>query len=96
MGTCGKRIIRDILDEIEEQIQEYYGLLNELKMGARSTRPVKPDILVLYETLNTLNLPLVSGSYMDQPYITTEMLIATKNIVTMMEYLQSVNKQGTG
>jgi hypothetical protein len=91
VGTFGKRKIRDILEETQNEIQEYYGLLNELRMGASSKVPQKPDILTLYENLNSSGLPLWSGGYMDQPYITSEMLQTTKTVVDMMNHIQDIN-----
>ena len=96
MVSPGKRIVRDRLDEIQNEVQEYYGLLNELRMGARSSIPAKPEILVLYENLKLFNIPLVSGGYQDQPWLLTRMLLVVKNTVDMMERLQSINDKNKG
>lgn len=90
MGTCGKRIILDTLSEIDKDIEQFYGELNELKMNARSTPPKKPDILHLVEKIDNSGLPLVSGGYMDQPYLLTIYMEAARKKMQFLEYVQQL------
>jgi hypothetical protein len=96
VGTWGKRIILDIIEDTQIEIQEYYGLLNELKMGARSKVPEKPEILILNDTLKMLNVPIWNGGLMDQPYLTTLLLITAKQTAEMMEHIQDAFNNGQG
>lgn len=57
------------LGKDREELIEYFGELNELKFGARSKVPKKPDLLATYEIVTELNMPVVAGGLMDQPYI---------------------------
>jgi hypothetical protein len=90
VGTTGKRIITDRVEKIRNDVEQFYGELNELRMGARGTPPVKPDILVLYETLKESGLPIVAGGYVDQPFLTTLYLEAAGEMARTMEYLNSL------
>jgi hypothetical protein len=58
----------NILDKLQEDITEYYGQKNEIKVGVRTIPPQKPDILVVYDTCRTQRLPLLAGGLMDQPH----------------------------
>lgn len=89
MVSLGKRVILEIIDDIKSEIQEYYGLLNELRMGARSKVPEKPEILILSDTLKSLNLPVWSGGLMDQPYLTSLLLVIARESADVMEHLQN-------
>jgi hypothetical protein len=85
----GKRLIEDILDQISDDIQEYYGLLNELKMGAISKPPEKPDILELYQSWKRSGLPFLAGGYVDQPYLLTVFMDTVQNVTEMMEIINN-------
>lgn len=97
MESFGKRIILEIIDDIQTEIQEYYGLINEIRMGARSKVPEKPEILILNDTLKMLNVPIWDGGLMDQPYLTTLLLITARQTAEMMEHIQDAfnNNQGS-
>lgn len=58
-----------LLENTREEIFEYYGLLNELKMGATSKAPKIPAALATYQLVKEFGIPLVAGGVMDQPYI---------------------------
>ena len=88
MDCLGKSIVQTILDDIQDEIQEYYGQLNELKMGATSKPPEKPAILSLNDQLKLFNLPLWAGGLMDQPWLMMEILTVARQTIEMMEYLQ--------
>jgi hypothetical protein len=62
--------VGEILDELGIELDEYYGTLNEIRMGALSTPPKpKPVPLQLYEMTKELGVPLVDGGVLDQPHI---------------------------
>jgi len=67
--------------------------MNELKLGARSTMPRKPEVLALLDELKAYNLPLVAGGIIDQPSITSDYLKAARQTVEMMEYIQELSDQ---
>lgn len=90
MGTAGKQIISDEIKKIREEIEQYYGELNELKMGARGKPPKKPDSLLMYEIVKDTGLPILSGGYIDQPYLLTLYFSVIKNTVETMEYLANL------
>lgn len=60
--------------------------MNELRAGARTIPPQKPDCLILYEL--TENLPLVAGGLLDQPYIWTLQRLAISQEIEMIEAIQ--------
>lgn len=48
---------------------EYYGTLNEVKLGLEVPMPEKPEAMILYEQCAEFGIPLVEGGIMDQPFI---------------------------
>lgn len=69
MGRKGGVELSEHLDELEADLREYYGAINEIKMGLNVKLPPKPQALVYYETCKALGLPLVDCGVMGQPYI---------------------------
>ena len=57
------------LQELEDALGEYYGALNELKLGLVTKVPDKPQALIYVEQIDELGIPLVAGGVLDQPYI---------------------------
>jgi len=91
VGTCGKSWRRGIVEEIEQQVQDYYGYLNELRLGASNKVPVKPDILTALETLEKFGMKIVDGGFYDQPAIIIELLEVARNSKEMMLRIQDQN-----
>lgn len=69
MGPAGGVELSEHLDELEAGLREYYGAINEIRMGLNAQLPPKPQALVYYETCKALGLPLVDCGVMGQPYI---------------------------
>lgn len=90
MGAAGGRLVLDEIETIKEEIGEYFGGLNEFKLGARGTPPRKPEILMMYEDVTKSGLPLVAGGYVDQPYLTSLYLEIARDEVKMWEHLNSL------
>lgn len=62
------------MTDLERELDEYYGTLNEIRMGTGATPKPKPDALIYYEMTVELGIPLVSGGIMDQPHIWLQMI----------------------
>lgn len=52
--------------------------------------PEKPEILILSDNLKMLNVPIWNGGLMDQPYLTTTILIAARQVAETMERIQNM------
>lgn len=72
---------------------DYYGHLNEVKAGARSDIPVKPDILFAVETCREQHIPMVPGGLVDQPVIWMEQYKAVVEIIRLFEDIDKANAQ---
>ena len=72
MGPFGIKAINDIVDKAREEVINYYGSLNEYRMGAIGPKKLlpKPESLELYEFLKSSGLRLVDSIALpDQPYL---------------------------
>lgn len=66
----GKGLLHLMLEELREEIRNYYGALNERAMGLKpSGNFEKPEALVRYEQCKDMGIPLIQGGVMDQPHI---------------------------
>jgi hypothetical protein len=61
--------LNEALGKLREELQEYYGALEGLKIGFQTAIPDKPDALILCDQIKEMGIPLVAGGLMDQPYI---------------------------
>lgn len=59
----------DVLEKLEVELDEYYGTINEIRMGVNIPPKPKPVPLQLYEMTKELGVPLVDGGVLDQPHI---------------------------
>jgi hypothetical protein len=81
------------LKELESSLREYYGALNEMKMGIRNKMPPKPRALKVYEQCQELGLPLVGGGVIEQPYIWLQEIATIIEQKTLFEILDERNRQ---
>ena len=80
MGSAGGIILSERLKELEAALGEYYGALNELKMGLKPKKmPSKPQALLEYQRCKALGIPLVSGGVRDQPHVWLQELAVILN-----------------
>jgi hypothetical protein len=62
--------VRQTLEQLRNEIRDYYGALNEIEMGLKPAKiPEKPEALVLYEQCQAFGIPLVQGGVRDQPHL---------------------------
>lgn len=61
--------VGEILKELEYDLDEYYGTINEIRMGVNISPKPKPVPLQLYDMTKELGIPLVDGGVLDQPHI---------------------------
>lgn len=92
MGSPGVEL-SERLKELESSLREYYGALNEMKMGIRDKMPPRPKALVIYEQCQELGLPLVSGGVVEQPYIWLQEVATIVEQRTLFEILEKRNQQ---
>lgn len=86
-------MISEGLERLETALRDYYGALNEIKMGLRSNIPDKPEALVFYERCRVLGLPLVAGGVLDQPYIWLQELAIVIEQVDLFTILENRSQQ---
>ena len=92
MEKPGGRLVAEILDETRDEVREYFGTMNEVKLGARGRVPPKPDKLRVYETVKDSGLPILSGGFMDQPYLWTEIFEVIRQEVTLQQVLEEASR----
>lgn len=97
MGCLGGRLIKDILEKQTEQINDYFGSINELRAGVIPIEkvPNKPGILAAVELIESTGLPLWAGGLMDQPHIflmQQEMVLGLKDL---WDAINAAADQGT-
>lgn len=79
------------LKKLEATLRDYYGALNEMRMGLNAKIPPKPKSLVEYERCQALGLPLVQGGVAGQPYIWLQeiaVIIEQKELFELLEQRQ--------
>jgi hypothetical protein len=91
MGHAGGTIIIDQLQQIRDELREYFGSLNEVKFGARSRPLPRPDKLIVYEAVQKSGLPLLAGGFMDQPWIWMEIFEVIKSELNLQDNLEKAN-----
>jgi hypothetical protein len=69
LETKGGSIVGGALQELRDEIGNWYGAIAEKKAGLVVNMPEKPDALVLYEQVREMGIPLVIGGIRDQPHI---------------------------
>jgi hypothetical protein len=90
VGLQGKLTLSERLKALETALRDYYGALNEIRIGLRKKMPEKPEALILYERCKVLGLPLVEGGVLDQPYIWLQELAI---IISQTELFEMINRQ---
>lgn len=91
MGKPGGSALEGELQKLAEDIDEYRGALNEVRLGARSAAklPEKPEVLILYEQIKELGIPLVDGGLIDQPHIFMEQYAVCANRLAMWDMIDA-------
>jgi hypothetical protein len=90
----GGSLVRENINKIRDEIREYYGLLNEVRLGARSKPPERPGYLAAYGMYKKFNTLPYAGGLADQPYLWTIEYMVIETEVEFMELLaaQSIQK----
>jgi hypothetical protein len=71
-GRCGGRLLIEKLDKLRTALQNYFGMLNEIKNKLKpETVYEKPDVLEIIEICRDMGIPRVDADYEHQPYIWT-------------------------
>lgn len=83
MGCAGGIILGELIEDLENRIDEYFGSVNEIRLGFRKVAADKPPELILYEQLIELQIPLIEGGLMDQPHIWIIQYATCKNRTAM-------------
>jgi len=96
VGTAGGIILSEKLNELEAALREYYGAINEIRMGLRAKVPKKPDALVMHEKCKALGIPLVEGGVMNQPYIWLQELAVIIEQETLFALLEQKQREQSG
>lgn len=80
------------LKDLEDALGDYYGTLNEVKLGLTvEHRPVKPQALIYAEQMQLLGIPLVDGGVLDQPYIFMQEYKIVSDIQKLHAILEAAN-----
>lgn len=97
--TGGGSELRGALRKLEQDLENYFGALNELSMGLPGLTvkvPEKPKILAYIEQFEQLHTPFVSGGLFDQPYILMEMVNVVFRVRNMMELIRAREQAAMG
>ena len=65
----GELKLAERYDELRNELQNYYGAINEIRYGLQVRVPEKPDVLIYLEQIETLHALPRKGGLEDQPYI---------------------------
>jgi hypothetical protein len=85
-------IVANSLAELEDQLLEYYGQLNEIQAGLAvklEDRVPKPEALIRYEMAESLRMPYVDGGLMDQPWIWVQEHAVVEQLLLQWKLVQS-------
>lgn len=91
-GNGGGRALAEKLEALREAMHDYFGTLNEIKMGLTAKVPEKPMAYDLYIKTERLGIPLVSGGLIDQPHIwlmELGVILETEQVYSSMEAMAS-------
>ena len=84
VGTGGGSAIEQGTNDLRDAIHEYFGQLNEVKLGIHRKIPIKPDALDNWDYYNKFKLPFVNGGILDQPYLLmNEMEVASEELANI-------------
>jgi hypothetical protein len=56
-------------EKLAEELENYYGAINAIRMNVQMAIPDKPEALLLLEQIETYDQLLYPGGIMNQPYI---------------------------
>lgn len=93
MGSKGGVVLSERLNKLEAALREYYGAINELRMGLNTKVPPKPPALVQYERCQALGIPLVAGGVIDQPYEWLQEIAVIIEQKTLFELLEKRQRE---
>lgn len=83
--TPGGSKLEGELEDLRKELENYYGSLNEVKMGLTTKVPEPPEALVRWRQCQLTGLPLVAGGLMDQPHIWLMELSVVLEVSTLFE-----------
>lgn len=89
----GGRIALDILRQQREELENYFGSINELKQGLIKEIPEKPATLYWYEMVKSTGLPLVSGGLLDQPHFWLLQWSLVESVLGMFEAVEAQSEK---
>jgi hypothetical protein len=80
-----------------EDLYNYFGTLNEIKVGAASASklPEKPEALLLYEQCKELGVPVFAGGIVDQPHILVQFFKICADVSTVFNAIEAANSNVT-
>lgn len=76
---------------MRDELEEYFGGINELRMGASVELPVRPAELTLYQQCKSANLPLIAGGLLDQPHMWLDIV----ELIESIQKLYTIEGQGS-
>jgi hypothetical protein len=89
----GGRLLRDILETLRKELEDYFGSINELKQQLRKDLLPKPAALEWYELVKSTGLPLVEGGLLDQPHIWLFQWELVDSVATMYAEVDQMNQK---
>jgi len=84
----GSRLAR-ALSDLTDALGDYYGQLNEVRLGLSDQLPSKPEAMVLHDQMQEFGIPIVDGGLLDQPFI---FMMEYHTVRNMKQQMELVNK----
>jgi hypothetical protein len=81
------------MDALREELENYFGMVNEIRMGLSVTPVPKPPELIMYEQVVGMGIPLLAGGVMDQPHIWLMQYALIRNVKDMFDAIASANSR---
>lgn len=81
------------LQDLRKELENYFGFMNEVRMGLTTKIPEPPEALVRWHQCQTTGLPLVAGGLLDQPHIWLRELAVVIEISTLFERINREQPQ---
>lgn len=86
-------ILEGELQELRADLEEYFGMLNEMEMGLKPKQVDKPVLLRSLEQCEALQALPYSGGINDQPYVWLQAVAECRKVRDLFAMLRKVSQK---